>query len=175
VLQATDSSVETPQPTTLLDGRNELGQGLIGASAGINIAIFSGKKEQIVSGNLTMPQGIDGTYKVLTSDLRPEENYDITLDGTPILQDHPSSEAGTIYLDTVALTANQVLSVALSRIPGDVDLDRDVDIFDLFQVSNAFGTVLGDAGYNSNCDFDNDGDVDINDLYTCGSNFGVGV
>jgi len=175
VLQATDSSVETPQPTTLLDGRNELGQGLIGASAGNNIAIFSGKKEQIVSGNLTMPQGIDGTYKVLTSDLRPEENYDITLDGTPILQDHPSSEAGTIYLDTVALTANQVLSVALSRIPGDVDLDRDVDIFDLFQVSNAFGTVLGDAGYNSNCDFDNDGDVDINDLYTCGSNFGVGV
>jgi len=59
--------------------------------------------------------------------------------------------------------------------PGDVDGDGDVDIFDLFAVASAFGTVEGDTGYNPACDFDSDGDVDINDLYTCGSNFGVGV
>jgi len=59
--------------------------------------------------------------------------------------------------------------------PGDVDGDGDVDIFDLFAVASAFGTVEGDAGYNPACDFDSDGDVDISDLYTCGSNFGVGV
>jgi len=59
--------------------------------------------------------------------------------------------------------------------PGDVDGDGDVDIFDLFVVASAFGTVAGDAGFKPACDFDGDGDVDINDLYTCGSNFGVGV
>jgi len=82
-----------------------------------------------------------------------------------------SDEEGLSSSDTVTIT---VLESGGGQ-PGDVDGDGDVDIFDLFAVASAFGTVQGDTGYNPNCDFDSDGDVDINDLYTCGSNFGVGV
>jgi len=74
-----------------------------------------------------------------------------------------------------ALDEDEVALLAAVDIPGDVDGDGDVDIFDLFAVASAFGTVAGDAGFNPDCDFDDDGDVDITDLYTCGSNFGVGV
>jgi len=170
VMQATDSSVETPHSTTLIEGT-----GVIGAKVANNIAIFNKTEAQLVQGEVTIPTGITGDFRLLTCDLRPEENYDIKLDEAYLLQDHTSSEAGTIYIDTVALTNGQVLSIGLSLIPGDVDGDRDVDIFDLFAVSSAFGTVLGDAGYNPNCDFDSDGDVDIDDLYASASNFGTGV
>jgi len=80
-------------------------------------------------------------------------------------------EDGATSTDTVTITVLE----SGGTVPGDVDGDGDVDIFDLFAVASAFGTVTGDAGYNPACDFDSDGDVDINDLYTCGSNFGVGV
>jgi len=162
-----------PEPTALIGGTTD--DTLAGARTGNNIAIFSKTEAQLVQGEVTIPAGITGDFRLLTCDLRCEENYDIRLDDTYLLENYTSSEAGTIYIDTVALTNGQVLSIALSRIPGDVDLDRDVDIFDLFAVASAFGTVLGDAGYNPACDFDSDGDVDITDLYTCGSNFGVGV
>jgi len=86
-------------------------------------------------------------------------------------------EVADIRIYEGLLSASEIWSIydAVNPLPGDVDGDGDVDIFDLFAVASAFGTVQGDAGYNPDCDFDSDGDADINDLYTCGSNFGVGV
>jgi hypothetical protein len=60
-------------------------------------------------------------------------------------------------------------------IPGDLDGDRDVDIFDLIIVGSRFGEDVGVPCIYDPCpDADGDGDVDIFDLITVGSHFGEG-
>jgi len=102
------------------------------------------------------------THTIILRDLDPDHIDEIHY------QVRAKDQAGNQEITPDALLGD-------TGIDGDVDGDGDVDIFDLFAVASAFGTVQGDAGYNPACDFDGDGDVDINDLYTCGSNFGVGV
>jgi len=52
----------------------------------------------------------------------------------------------------------------LVTIPGDVDGDRDVDIFDIVAMAGAYGAKTGDSEYELNCDLDGDGDIDIFDI-----------
>jgi hypothetical protein len=63
----------------------------------------------------------------------------------------------------------------IPSIPGDLDGDRDVDIFDLIIVGSHFGENVGIPCTLDPCpDTDGDGDVDIFDLITVGSHFGEG-
>jgi len=55
---------------------------------------------------------------------------------------------------------------------GDVDGDRDVDIFDIVAIADAYGSEEGDPSYNPDYDIDGDGDVDIVDLVAATSNYG---
>lgn len=57
-------------------------------------------------------------------------------------------------------------------IPGDVDKDKDVDIFDIVLISNSYYTKKPNPKYNPDCDWDNDGDVDIYDLVIATMNYG---
>lgn len=57
-------------------------------------------------------------------------------------------------------------------IPGDVDGDRDVDIFDIVRMAGAYGTQEGQPGYDPECDLDGDGDVDIFDIVMAAGNYG---
>jgi len=57
------------------------------------------------------------------------------------------------------------------RIPGDANLDGDVDLGDLFTVRNYFGA----PGGWSEGDFDADGIVDLDDLFSVRNNFGYGT
>jgi hypothetical protein len=57
---------------------------------------------------------------------------------------------------------------------GDVDGDGDTDLSDLAALLAAYGTVLGDPGYNANADFDSDDDVDLTDLAFLLSDYGCG-
>ena len=57
-------------------------------------------------------------------------------------------------------------------IPGDVDGDRDVDIFDLVKMAQVYGTVEGHLLYTARCDIDDDGDVDLFDLVAAAVNYG---
>jgi len=56
---------------------------------------------------------------------------------------------------------------------GDVDGDRTVDISDLSDLSNAYGSKLGDSNWGSasKCDFNTDGKVDAYDLFAQGKNY----
>lgn len=58
------------------------------------------------------------------------------------------------------------------KIPGDVDGDVDVDISDLSDLSNAYGSELEDPNWNPNCDFNSDDKVDVSDLFILSKNFG---
>ncbi|MBS1705559.1 MAG: hypothetical protein JST40_06765 [Armatimonadetes bacterium] len=54
---------------------------------------------------------------------------------------------------------------------GDVDGDNAVTIFDYVDLSNAFDTSFGDAGFNANADLDRDGTVTIFDYILLSNNF----
>ena len=60
-------------------------------------------------------------------------------------------------------------------VPGDSDLDGDVDQADLGLLLSAFGSSLGDGNYNPEADADMDGDIDQADLGILLSNFGFGT
>jgi hypothetical protein len=59
-------------------------------------------------------------------------------------------------------------------IPGDVDGDRDVDIFDIVRMAGVYGIHIPppDPRYNPNCDIDGDGDIDIFDIVIAAGKYG---
>lgn len=56
--------------------------------------------------------------------------------------------------------------------PGDIDGDRDVDIFDIVQVALAYGSKKGDQTYNANFDIDCNDSIDIFDIISIVSFYG---
>ncbi|MGB9023132.1 MAG: CARDB domain-containing protein, partial [Candidatus Bathyarchaeia archaeon] len=57
-------------------------------------------------------------------------------------------------------------------LPGDIDGDRDVDIFDIVRMAGVYGVKYPNPRYNPNCDLDNDGDIDIFDVVAAAGNYG---
>jgi len=57
-------------------------------------------------------------------------------------------------------------------IPGDVDGDMDIDIFDIVAIAGAYGSKEGDPKYVSTYDLDCDGDIDIFDIVAAAGNDG---
>jgi hypothetical protein len=55
---------------------------------------------------------------------------------------------------------------------GDVDADRDVDIFDIVRIAASYGSTRGEITYDPNSDVDVDDDVDIFDVVPAASNYG---
>jgi hypothetical protein len=48
-------------------------------------------------------------------------------------------------------------------IAGDLDCDRDVDLYDAVRLLTHYGAKKGQPAYNPNCDIDGDGDIDLYD------------
>ncbi len=59
----------------------------------------------------------------------------------------------------------------LVTIPGDVDGDRDVDIFDIVTMAGGYSSKKGSPRYDSNSDVDGDGDIDIFDIVIAAGNY----
>lgn len=86
------------------------------------------------------------------------------------------------YLETVAwkiyfFDNNGNTNVTATRtflviIPGDVNLDRIVDIYDAIMLAIAFKSNPGSPNWNSNADINRDGTVDIYDAIILANNFG---
>jgi hypothetical protein len=66
-------------------------------------------------------------------------------------------------LSLFALTAVSFVPSAYA-IPGDLNGDTVVDILDVAQAALAFGSVLGDPGYDPAADMNSDAEVDLFDL-----------
>jgi len=71
-------------------------------------------------------------------------------------------------------TADNALvgSTVTVTIPGDVDGDRDVDIFDIVRMAGVYGVSQPNPMYDADCDLDGDGDIDIFDIVIAGANYG---
>jgi hypothetical protein len=88
-------------------------------------------------------------------------NYTISVALDPVLNESAIEDNVLAALQEICVT-----------IPGDVDADRDVDIFDIVIIANAYGLHDGQPGYVANCDIDGDGDVDIFDIVITAGNYG---
>jgi parallel beta-helix repeat protein len=55
---------------------------------------------------------------------------------------------------------------------GDANVDGKVDQNDLFALSQAYGSKLGDANWNPCCDFKEDNKIEVVDLFNLGKNYG---
>lgn len=63
-------------------------------------------------------------------------------------------------------------ATASSGCVADFDNDGDVDLGDFGVFGGAFGSVLGEPGFDDVADFDDDGDVDLGDFGVFGGQFG---
>ena len=87
-------------------------------------------------------------------------NYTITAKATPLPGETDTAD-NTLVDSWVFVT-----------IPGDVDGDRDVDIYDIVRMSGIYGVSKPDPLYDPNCDIDGDGDIDIYDIVAAAGNYG---
>jgi hypothetical protein len=58
------------------------------------------------------------------------------------------------------------------QIPGDINRDGIVDILDLIELKNAYGSGQQDPNWNSNWDLNNDNLASVPDLFILGKNYG---
>lgn len=79
-------------------------------------------------------------------------------------EDIPGASTGNLSLS---------LEVRLRPVLGDVDNDCDSDLADLTVLLGAFGTCIGDAGFDRECDLDNSECVDLADLTALLADFGT--
>lgn len=91
------------------------------------------------------------------------------------------ASASSVPGENIANTFDNTLQddeVVRVRLPGDVDVDGDVDIADLSLITKAFGSDPNrpegtDRGqWNPNADINNDNRVDVVDLYIAATNYG---
>lgn len=74
---------------------------------------------------------------------------------------------------TASSSKDSAYTVAVRNGPGDVNGDNAVTAGDVNAVKAAFGTTVGQAGYNANCDFDDNGAITVSDFNLVKSKFGT--
>ncbi len=70
------------------------------------------------------------------------------------------------------ITCAQIVNWMFVTIPGDIDGDRDVDIYDIVRMSGVYGSRAPDQRYDPYCDMEDDGDIDIYDVVIAAGNYG---
>ncbi len=78
-----------------------------------------------------------------------------------------TGEPNTAETFTMTLSLRACVAIA-----GDVNGDGVVDAADLYELSTAYGSELGEPNWNPNCDINGDGRVDALDMFTLCKNFG---
>ncbi|MEM3705952.1 MAG: NosD domain-containing protein, partial [Candidatus Bathyarchaeia archaeon] len=57
-------------------------------------------------------------------------------------------------------------------VPGDIDGDRDIDIYDIVKIASAYGAKIGEPRYLPNADIDGNGEINIYDVVIATSRYG---
>lgn len=72
----------------------------------------------------------------------------------------------TVYLDDV------IYNPAGAPLPGDIDADGQVNVFDVFVIAESWNTQVGEALYNPAADLDGDGVINVFDIFVLAENWG---
>jgi hypothetical protein len=75
---------------------------------------------------------------------------------------------GELNVDDNTLTGYSILLT----IPGDVDGNREVNIFDIVRMAGGYGTKPPNLKYDAACDIDGDRDIDIFDIVLAAGHYG---
>jgi len=110
---------------------------------------------------MTLPSGnsITITFTWNTTSFA-KGNYTISAYATPIPNE--TDTADNTYIDGWVVVT----------IKGDVDGDRDVDIYDVVKITGIYRSKRGDPEFNPNSDLDDDGEITIYDVVRCTSHYG---
>ena len=73
----------------------------------------------------------------------------------------------TDFIDNTYIDGSIFVTIA-----GDVDGDRDVDIYDIVRMAGVYGVSLPDPRYDPVSDMDGDSDIDIYDIVIAAGNYG---
>jgi len=87
-------------------------------------------------------------------------NYTISAYATP-LPGETDTEDNTLTDGKMTVT-----------IPGDVDGDRDVDLYDVVKICAVYGSKKGETGYQANYDINNDDNINLYDAVIACSHYG---
>jgi hypothetical protein len=112
---------------------------------------------------LVLPGGSSASFIVhWETDAVSLGNYTITSFVEPV--------DGEVNTDDNALTGDSIFVT----LPGDVEGDRDIDVFDIVRMAGAYGIEVPppNALYDPDCDIDGDGDIDIFDIVIAAGNYG---
>jgi hypothetical protein len=127
-----------------------------------NVSIYANTTAITTVTNLTLETGesavLESTWDTSSS---PKGYYDFLFFAWPVPEE----------VDTYDNYFN-ASSRFLITVPGDVDADFDVDIFDIVVIVHAYGTAKGEPEFNTACDIDADFDVDIFDIVIAAGNYG---
>ncbi len=171
-----DGIGDTPH---VIDGNNIDYFPLMGARAqtpaGVNVTILPSDDLRLTFQNVTT-EGYTNVYELETGPQPPEgrvaERYfeiESTADFVgPINLRFRYDDSNMTLLDE----QNLQLILFTDPIPGDLDQDWDVDIFDIVTIARAYGSEAGGPRYTQKCDLDRDGDIDIFDVVIAASNYG---
>ena len=104
-IEATDSRRETPAPIALMEGPD-----MVGGRAGDCIALFSRKAVGLHAGNVEVPEGVSGTFRLIIADLQRESPYQLDAAKTTVTQQ--ASSAGILYVEEVSLNPGDRVEIA---------------------------------------------------------------
>jgi len=113
--------------------------------------------------NLPQSESTTLVFNWNTTDVPTDFNYEIRAEAIPVANETDLAD-NTFFDGTITVEKPPLL--------GDVNRDGVVDASDLFDLSVAYGSELGDPHWNPDCDFNWDNKVDASDLSELEKNYG---
>lgn len=136
------------------------------ANQGNSVEIFNttmyANATSIALQEVTLPSGDSIVFNIVWDTMGwPKGNYTISAVSDVI--------PGEIDITDNTLVADMEVFVT---IPGDVDADFDVDIYDVVKITGVYLSELGDPDYRPNSNINGDGIIDIYDVVICTGHYG---
>jgi len=150
---------------------------IVGQDYPINISVTvsnPGDFEEIFNVTFYVNGSLAGS--ITNINLKPKDSEVVTF-----IWDTTGYAKGNYYINaTIASVAGETHTIdntalygwILVSLPGDVDGDHDVDIFDIVSMAGVYGVSKPDPQYDPYADIDNDGDIDIFDIVAAAGNYG---
>ena len=84
------------------------------------------------------------------------------------------TQADRVAGETDANASDNSLTYGMVKVtvPGDVDGDRDIDIYDIVKIASAYSSGLGNPRFDPNCDIDSNNIINIYDVVIATSRYG---
>lgn len=164
--EAIDGSVQITIPVTIIDITSFAPIAAQGFLLPINITTQN-SCEIPATFNLT---AYYNTTEIETQEITQPNETNLTI---TFLWDTAETELYQIYIISASTGSNTSTNGLITVVyPGDVDIDHDVDIFDVVMIAAAYGSHRGDTSYKSIGDINCDNNIDIFDVVIAAGNYG---